>query len=415
MSSVRGEGRLTTDKIIVRRIKVRRTGKGSVDFQMAFILPGAPEAAVRRSRAVRWPVNDKREAERAYRRIRLAAQDAVDADDAAAFVDEIKERARGESGRSELNRTDQRLGPTLSEFKSEFLDRYARVNNKPSEVESKEAILRRHLVPALGYLRLGDIRRREIDAYKADKHKSGLKPGTINNQLGVLSKLLKVAVAWELIDSAPAVGLLKNPKPKFDYLDFNEADRLLAGAASEPLWWTMILVGLRAGLRQGELLGLRRDDVDLVAGRLLVRQAVARGVVGTPKNGKGRTVPLSGDTVRALRRHRHIRGELVFCQDDGSLLTKGMCKHPLWRACRRAGLRRIGWHCLRHTFASHLAMRGKSMKAIQELLGHATMEMTMRYAHLAPVVHRDAVDALDGPSPFAKLASGSAPLREKDR
>lgn len=229
-------------------------------------------------------------------------------------------------------------------------------NNKPSEVESKEAILRRHLVPALGHLRLGDIRRREIDAYKADKHKSGLKPGTINNQLGVLSKLLKVAVAWELIDSAPAVGLLKNPKAKFDYLDFNEADRLLAGAASEPLWWTMILVGLRTGLRQGELLGLRREDLDLVAGRLLVRQAVARGVIGTPKNGKGRTVPLSRDTVRALKQHRHLRGELVFCQDDGALLTKGMCKHPLWRACRRAGLRRIGWHCLRHTFASHLAM-----------------------------------------------------------
>lgn len=69
--------------------------------------------------------------------------------------------------------------------------------------------------------------------------------------------LLKVAVASELTDSAPAVGMLKNPKPPFDYLDFDEADRLLAPAASEPLWWTANLVGLRTGLRQSELLGLR--------------------------------------------------------------------------------------------------------------------------------------------------------------
>lgn len=79
----------------------------------------------------------------------------------------------------------------------------------------------------------------------------------------------------------------------------------------------------------------------------------------------------------------------------GRVLTKEECKHPLWRACKRAGLRRIGWHTLHHTFASHLAMRGAPLKAVQELLGHATIQMTMRYAHLAPEVARDAVKLLD--------------------
>ncbi|MBV1857082.1 MAG: hypothetical protein KUG77_01630 [Nannocystaceae bacterium] len=119
-----------------------------------------------------------------------------------------------------------------------------------------------------GHLRLGDIRRREIDASKADKHKSGLKPGTINNQLGVLSKLLKVAVVWELIEGAPAVGLLNNPKPQFDYLDFNEADRLLAGAVSEPLWWMMILVGLRTTIGIGynsDTMTLNQDESTLLS------------------------------------------------------------------------------------------------------------------------------------------------------
>jgi len=77
------------------------------------------------------------------------------------------------------------------------------------------------------------------------------------------------------------------------------------------------------------------------------------------------------------------------------MLGKNEVKHPLWRACRKAGLRQIGWHVLRHTYASHLAMRGAPLKAIQELLGHATIEMTMRYSHLSPGVRRDVVRMLD--------------------
>jgi integrase len=161
----------------------------------------------------------------------------------------------------------------------------------------------------------------------------------------------------------------------------------------------MILLGLRTGLRQGELLALRWDDIDLVAGRLTVRRAVARGIIGTPKSGKSREVALSDEAIAALRPlPSRFAGELVFPGKDGRLLTKGECKHPLWRACRKAGLRRIGWHCLRHTFASHLVMRGAPIKAVQELLGHATMEMSLRYSHLSPDIRRDAVRLLDAPA-----------------
>ncbi len=204
------------------------------------------------------------------------------------------------------------------------------------------------------------------------------------------------------ITTVPRFHWLRPPPCKFDFLDFPEADRLVA--AAKDVWMTMIVVALKTGLRQGELLGLKWDDVDLVAGRLMVRRSIWRGHEGTPKSGKSREVPLAQSVVEALKKHRHLRGDRVFCREDGKPLTDGDCKHPLWSTCKRAGLRRIGWHVLRHTFASHLVMRGVPIRAVQELMGHSTVEMTMRYAHLSPDARREAVVLLDEPSPFGKSA-----------
>jgi len=271
---------------------------------------------------------------------------------------------------------------TFAAFAPRFMETYARTNNKQSEIETKEAILRVHLLPALGRLELGRIDALRIEAYKARKLEEGLARKTINNHLTVLRRMLSIAVEWKLLEVVPPIRWLKAPAPEFDFLSFEEAKRLIDAADGE--WRAMIMVAVRTGLRLGELLALRWTDVDLKAGRLMVRQAVARGVLGTPKNGKTREVPLSEEAARTLREHQHERGELVFCMADGSMLTRNVCRRPLWRACKQAGIRRIGWHCLRHTLASHLVMRGASLKVVQEVLGHSTIEMTMRYAHLSP-------------------------------
>jgi integrase len=282
--------------------------------------------------------------------------------------------------------------PTLAEFVERFMGTYASTNNKPSEIQSKESILRVHLVPALGELKLNRIDPAQIEAYKAKKLAAKLKRKTINNHLTVLRKMLSTACEWQLIPSVPPIKWMKPPPPEFDFLTFEEANRLIE--SSEDDHRAMITVAVRTGLRLGELLALRWIDVDLDAGRIVVRRAVARGVIGTPKNGRTREVPLSKQALETLKSHPR-RGELVFCTPGGEMLTKGATKWPLYSACKRAGLRRIGWHVARHTFASHLIMRGVPIRTVQELLGHSTIEMTTRYAHLSPEARRDAVQVLD--------------------
>jgi len=292
------------------------------------------------------------------------------------------------------NQIEEKKVPTLSKFADEFVGTYAVNNNKPSEVAAKKWALKNHLVPFLGKHRLDGITVRDIERFKGEKIKAELSPKTINNILSVLRRLLAVAKEWGIIAQVPTIKPLKTSPPDFDFLTFEEAERLMA-YQQEPSWWAMIVVALKTGMRLGELRALRWDDVDLVSGLIVVRRAAWKDKVGTPKSGRTRELPLSDVALRALKAHRHLRGELVFCNADGSMLTKEQNKWPLWRACKRAGLRRIGWKVCRHTFASHLVMKGAPLKAVQELMGHATIEMTMRYAHLSPDVRKDVVQLLD--------------------
>jgi integrase len=278
----------------------------------------------------------------------------------------------------------------FGEFGIEFLKTYATANNKLSEVETKERILRVHLIPAFGDLLLAEIGPEAIERYKADKLRENLNPKTVNNHLTVLRRALGVAREWGFLQQVPRVKQLRVARPEFRFLSFADADRLV-DAAEAGQWRTMILLALRTGLRISELCALRWEDVDLPNGRLMVRRAVVSGKVGTPKSNRPREIPLCREALDALRGLNHRRGLLVFCKDDGGMLTRAGSKWPIYSACRRAGLKRLSWHVLRHSFASHLVMRGAPLKAVQELMGHSTIEMTMRYSHLSPEVRRDAV------------------------
>jgi integrase len=289
--------------------------------------------------------------------------------------------------------------PLFSAFWEHFLS-YSLTNNRPSTVYGKKWMAKLHLLPHFGSMKLDRIGPAEIEAFKARKLAEGQSKKSINNMLAALRKMLNLAVEWEVLVKAPKVKGFKQ-KNNFIaedmFLTFDETDRVLRAAAPE--WTVYLTIGVKTGLRVGELLALKWEDLDLVAGRLVVRRTLWCAQEGPPKGGRNREVPLSPEALAALKAYRHLRGPYVFCGEAGKRLTHSMVKKVVPSACRRAGLaKRITNHGMRHTFASHLVMRGVPLKAVQELLGHESIEMTLRYSHLTPDVKRDAVRLLDGPA-----------------
>ena len=170
-------------------------------------------------------------------------------------------------------------------------------------------------------------------------------------------------------------------------------------------------------MRCGEMVALEWKDVDLVNRQLTVSRSDWNGQVTTTKGGRSRHVPMTRRLAAALNEHRHLRSTRVLCQDDAEAFTRQIVQTRAKRAAKRAGVlhgspKSTGGcvHILRHTFCSHLAMRGAPARAIQELAGHKDLAMTQRYMHLSPAVLDAATRPLEQPSGHAKTGALSQSL-----
>lgn len=289
--------------------------------------------------------------------------------------------------------------PTLSEFKARFVAGHVKAEAlKPSTADTIESILTRHLIPTFGAMKLDAIDDESVARFKGALVEAGMSPKTVNNNLTVLSVILRRAVAWKVLEAMPCtIRLLKVPPPAFSFYDFGEYARLLdAARALDPRIEIMVLLAGDAGLRRGEVLGLEWTDVDAKRSTIHVQRSVYGAHVTTPKGGRSRRVPMTGRLAEALRNHRHLRGPRVLVHEDGSPVAKKALEEWMQKATRKAGLpssREL--HALRHTFCSHLAMQGAPAKAIQELAGHMNLTTTLRYMHLSPAAKDAAVRLLD--------------------
>ena len=159
---------------------------------------------------------------------------------------------------------------------------------------------------------------------------------------------------------------------------------------------------MRTGLRHGELAALRwREDIDLERGRLRVQRSYNQlnGFTST-KNEKIRELPLTWDALAALKTQRQrvdASCELVFPRPTGEVISANQTNGVLKKLAAALGMRHVHNHMLRHTFASHAAMRGVPLRQIQEWLGHGSIVVTQRYAHLAQGIGDDLILRLAPP------------------
>jgi integrase len=287
--------------------------------------------------------------------------------------------------------------PTLEQFAERFVDGHARANqHKPSGIAGKLSILNHHLKPFFKDTKLDEISTEDIQRLKV--HLGDRAPKTVNNVLTVLSMLLKVAVEWGILDRVPCtIRLLKTPKTRARFHDVDAYEALVK--AAEALDWRAELIVLLAGeasLRCGEIMALEWTDVDWQKPQLCVERSDWKGQVTATKGGRVRYVPLTHRLAAALKKHRHLRSRRVLHRDNPkrSPLTQKIVQDWVARAAQRAKVP-AGVHVLRHSFCSHLAMKGAPARAIQELAGHQDLGTTQRYMHLSPSAIDQAIRLLD--------------------
>lgn len=285
--------------------------------------------------------------------------------------------------------------PTLKEFGPRWIREYARANgNKPSTIAAKETILRLHLYPTLGATRLDDLG--DTDVQRLKLRLEGKSAKTVACVLSVLATLLKTAERWDVIRKAPRLELPKWQEPQMEFYDFEQWEKLVDGARrAGPMPLAAVLLCGEAGLRRGEIVALEQIDVDRAAVSVVRNEWM--GKVGSPKGGKSRRIPMTPRLAEAVAAIRHLRGKRLLWQANGEKVQITTLQSWLETACRRAGLPESrNLHKLRHTFCSHLAMRGATPRAIQELAGHADLKTTQRYMHLSPAHLEDAIALLAG-------------------
>lgn len=299
--------------------------------------------------------------------------------------------ARGES----IQKPATRQSDLLKDFAWKWYDTYVVPNNKAGERMNKKMALEGCIVPFFGDMSVRGISSYHIEQYKARLRKSELSAKTINNRLTILSTCLTMAYEWlELEGAPPKIIWLKCPPPKTDYLSLDECGLLLSHAKGA--LYDMVLIALRTGMRRGEIIGLQWASVDWQTQSITVRHSLCEYTqeLGTTKSNRERHIPIDADVYTTLFNRKRETG-YVFVDAANRRLTGKQLRQHLNGLCHQAGLRKIGWHTLRHTFASHLAMKGVPLNAVQTLLGHSSITTTMRYAHVAPSALRSAIELLN--------------------
>jgi integrase len=305
---------------------------------------------------------------------------------------------------------------TVEEYMIRWLADSVRGTVRRTTFERYEQITRKHIVPEVGRVKLKALTPAHVRGLYRKKLEAGLSARTVQYVHVTLHKALKQAVSDGLIprNSTEAVNPPQVRREEMRPLTAEQVRMLLDAAKGDRLE-ALYVSAVTTGLRQGELLGLKWDDVDLDTGTLQVRRTLTTAkdgpVLSAPKTkGSRRSVKLSQTALEALRSHlaRHLEeidrvgslwreNGLIFASETGEPLKRHyITTHRFKPLLKRAGLPQIRFHDLRHTCATLLLSKNVNPKIVSEMLGHATIAITLdTYSHVLPTMQESAAKAME--------------------
>jgi len=273
---------------------------------------------------------------------------------------------------------------TFSKYAQEYLQ-YSKVN-KALRTYERDVTSLKNIQRFFHSVYLPRITSHQIEQFKIKRSNERISPRTVNIELRCLSHMLNQAVEWKYIRESPFKGvkLLKHDKKAPRFLTKEEVKILMKTAS--PWLKPIITVMLNTGIREGERKSLKFEDIDFENKKILIKTSKSKKFRPIRINNKAKKALrwlqknyVSYNSNKAVARKEHQK-EYVFCSEDG--LPIKSIKTAFNNACKKADLKDVTPHTLRHTFASHMVMIGTDLRTVQRLLGHRDITTTMIYAHL---------------------------------
>ena len=293
---------------------------------------------------------------------------------------------------------------TVGSWLEVWMENYAKIKLGPSTFKTLQGFLKNHIKPQIGSIPLAELTSLDlqkfykhlleggrVDRIEAKKKPKGLAPKTVRNIHQMICSAYNLAMEQKLVNKNPTQGCAL-PKVEHKEMKTLTADQLSAffREAKETGVYELYYLDLATGLRRGELLGLKWTDIDFDRGVLKIQRAISRQngrVEEAPLKTKNayRTLPLSADAIDVLKAQKNKVGssEWVFPSPTGGPMSPDSVLHMLQRVLKRAGLPRIRFHDLRHTFATMALQNGVDVKTLSSMLGHYSAGFTLdTYAHV---------------------------------
>ena len=293
---------------------------------------------------------------------------------------------------------------TFSEWSTRWIEQYARIHKTPSSVVKDHSTLQNHLLPRFGDWYITSVSVTEVHRLQSELLERNLAPQTINNIVACLSMVLNFATSNGAIDFNPCklVKRIKVHSKSPTFWSFEEVERFMAFCRQKD-YQTFQMVGfaLTTGLRPGEIQGLLRDCLDFETGFVYVRRnycTKTHKIVEYTKTKRDRQVPIPSHLLAILKDKYHLKPlERVF-----PISVNSFGKRKIQKLALECGVTPIRFHDLRHTFASHLAIKNVHQVKIRDLLGHTKLDTTNVYMHLSKNDKKGLTDILTENSSWAQ-------------